>query len=109
MTRALLEPITSASFLSSLSIIHGHAERVEFAREVQYLSSVTKQRDYKMQIVDARCVWDFRLILYFLECGVVSLNIKQDESGFSLQRIERRCGSDIITRSGLQVSSCVVF
>lgn len=62
-----------------------------------------------MQIVDARCVWDFCLILYFLECGVVSLNIKQDESGFSLQRIERRCGSDIITRSGLQVSSCAMF
>ena len=40
---------------------------------------------------------------------MVSLNIKQDESGFSLQRIERRCGSDIITRSGLQVSSCAMF
>ena len=63
-----------------------------------------------MQIlVDARRVWDFCLILYFLECGVSSLNIKQDESGFSLQRIERRCGSDIITRSGLQVSSCAMF
>ena len=67
-------------------------------------------RAYKMQIlVDARRVWDFCLILYFLECGVSSLNIKQDESGFSLQRIERRCGSDIITRSGLQVSSCAMF
>ena len=69
MTRALLEPITSASFLSSLSVIHGHAER--FAREVQYLSSVTKQRDYKMQIGrrQMRLGFSFNPLFFRMWCG----------------------------------------